>query len=257
MSTKIKHVVGSSVENGVEDFFSAFIFNRMREITKPFLSSYESESEFDEAMQSFINTLAMGMAIYALNKIMTFFFERGAKMLGSMYTYIIAGKLKKAVVNKIKNSSKNSRGGRLLRKVGFLMGADRTSERIEMMKIAQSNVDSFDQHKFHYENQHMQTKSNLDMFGGSIAGLKGAKDNKSVTLFTDLTFRGAWKNSSEHKKIYENATGSKLSATGQGSWNNLHTELNKFTNFHKTANDEVTNLATSLNKIMAMNGAIQ
>ena len=48
-----------------------------------------------------------------------------------------------------------------------------------------------------------------------------------------------------------------VSSSGQGSWSKLHVELNKFTQFHKTTDDEVTNLATALNKILAMNGAVQ
>jgi hypothetical protein len=252
--TSIKHVGTNAIEDGVEDFFSTVIYNRMREITKPFLKDYEGEGAFNEAMQSFINTLAMGMAIYSLTKIMTFFFERSSKMMTFLFGYMIFGKLKKRAVEKLKNSK--WKGKRLFRGLSVIMGADRTSERIEIAKMAQNQVNSYDQHKFHYENQHMGSQNLLDNAINPMSNFKSNMDNKAVTLFTDLTFRGAWKNTNEHKKIYEKATGFKLATTGQGSWNSLYKELNKHTQFHKTANDEVTNLTTVLAKTLATKGAI-
>jgi len=251
---RFQHIASNAVEDGVEDFFSAVIYQRMREYSAPFLKDFEGEGAFNEAMQSFINTLAMGTAIYALSKIMTFFFERGMKLLGAMFTYIYAGKIKKALYNRIKND--NSKGRKLFKKVSFLLGADRTKERIEMMKIAQSNVDSFDSHKMHYEKQHTAIEGNMNSFSSPISDFKSQKDMKSVNLFTDLTFRGAWQNTTEHKKIYESATGYKLAETGQGSWSKLYLELNKYTEFHTTANNEVTNLATVLTKVLATKGAV-
>ena len=87
---------------------SAFLFRRMEKLTKPFLKDFDSGSEFDEAMQSFIQTLAMGLQMYAYTMVMNFLFERGVKIGGALWTYIVAGALKKKIVDKIKDSSFNS-----------------------------------------------------------------------------------------------------------------------------------------------------
>ena len=55
----IKDIGKNALEDGVEDFTQSFIYRRMQKLTKPFLKDFETGSEFDDAMQSFINTLSM------------------------------------------------------------------------------------------------------------------------------------------------------------------------------------------------------
>lgn len=254
MATNVTDIATNALEDGVEDYFSAVIYGRMREITAPFLKQYEGDDAFSQAMQSFINTLSMGLAIYSLNKIMTFFFERSAKIMAYLYGYIVAGKIKNAIRNKIQNSS--LKGTKAFKFAEMILGSDRTSDRIEMAKMAQEQVNSFDRNKFHYENQHQRISGQIDNYANPMSTFKSNADLKSVTLFTDLTFRGAWLPSMEHKKIYERATGTKVATAGNGSWGTLYKELNKFTSFHKTTNDEIVNLATILTKTLATKGAV-
>lgn len=248
----VGQIGANAVEDGVEDYFSSYMFNRMKMITDPLKKKFDSGSEFDEAMNSFINTLSMGLAIYSLTKVMEFMFERSGKVLSAMFTYIVLGKVRKAIANKIKTEKFKGKAG--YKYVAAILGTDRTGERIEMMKIAQSNIDSFDKHKFHYENQNMSLKKQMDSFSSGIGGYKGSNDLKTVTLFTDYTFRGAWKNTLEHKRIYEKATGHKLLKTGSVKWSKLYLELNKHTSFAKTANGEINNIADSINKLVAAKG---
>lgn len=250
---KLTDIGTNALEDGVEDFASNFIYRRMRRLTEPLKDGYKSDSEFDEAMTSFINTLSMGLAMYALNKIMGFFFQRGAKLMTAMFTYIVYGKIANKIANKIKNTK--TRGKPFLKRAIMLTGLDRTPERIEMMKIAQSNVDSFDKNKMHYENQNANLQKQMDSLSSSVSTFKGSKDLKGITMFKDLTDRGAWQNTTAHKKIYETATGYKLSESGKLAWSSLYKELNKFTSFAKTAEGEINNLTQAINKLIAVKGS--
>lgn len=248
----IGSITGNAIEDGVEDFVSTLIFQRMREISEPLKKQYENDSPFDEAMQSFIQTMSMGLTMYGIQKVMSFFFERGVKYLSTMYAFIVGAKLKKIARDKLKNSG--FRGKKAFQMLGRVLDLDRTPERIEMVKIAQSNIDSYDRYKMHYENQSNSMQARLDTFSQSVSGVKAGNDLKTMTLFNDLTARGAWSGSSEHKRIYENATGKKLTELGV-SWASLYPSLNKYTQFHKTANNEILNLTSAINKLVATKGS--
>lgn len=72
MASKLAGYWENAVEDGVEDFISSFLFQNA--IThKPFLKDFEGDSEFDQAMQSFIMTLSIGLQMYAYSLIMNFF----------------------------------------------------------------------------------------------------------------------------------------------------------------------------------------
>lgn len=252
---KITDITKTAVEDGVEDYISAVLYGRMREFTKPFLNQFDSESEFDEAMQSFINTLSMGLTLYAYNILMTYFFERGVKITVAMWTYIVAGSFKKRVIEKLK--SKNLKGKRLLNTASMILGSDRTAQRIEVVKMAQENVKSFDTHKFHYQNQHSKIDNKIDTFSLSASSLKSTAENSYLTRFTHKTMTGTWENTNLDKKLYQKATGITLAETGAGSWSSLYEKLNKFNEFAKDVDGEITNLATSMQMILSKNGLIK
>ena len=250
----IKDIGKNALEDGVEDFTQSFIYRRMQKLTKPFLKDFETGSEFDDAMQSFINTLSMGLALYAYTKVMHFFFQRGAKVFGALWTYIIAGAMKKKLVQKLKNS--NFKGKKAFKTVGLMMGSDRTSDRIEIAKIAQDNVKSFDQHKMHYENQSQNASNNLDNFAQTGSFMKNGVDNSSFNMYTHKTFTGTWQNTNQDKKLFTKVTGKTLTELGLGSWSKIYLQLNKYTEFAKTVDNEVTNLATLYTKLLSRSGAI-
>jgi hypothetical protein len=259
--TNLSNVLSNAVEDGGEDFLNEIIYGRMRELTKPLLEKFKPKGEEDfveeaylEAMNSFINTLAMGMAMYSLTKIMGFFFERGSKMFTALWIFIVAGTLKNKAFVKLRKSG--DKGKKLFKKIDSMLGGDKTLERIEIGKMAQRQVDSYDKHNFHYQNQHQKIKGSIDNLATPATNIKANTTNANLALFTDLTFRGKWQGTNEHKRIYEKATGYKVAETGQGAWSSLHQELNNYTEFHKTANNEVINLATILTKSLAVKGAI-
>lgn len=255
MAMKLTDIGKNAVEDGVEDFVSAFLFRRMRALTQPFLKDFDSDSEFDEAMQSFINTLSMGLTLYAYSKIMDFFFERGVKIAGALWTYIVAGAMKKKALEKLKNS--NFKGKKLLRTASMILGSDRTAERIEVAKMVQSNVNSFDNHKFHFQNQQSKIDSKLDNLSLSTSNLKNSVESSILTRFTHKSLTGTWANTNLDRKLYQKATGVTLAETGSGSWANLHLELNKYNEFAKTVDGEITNLASSMQMALSKQGLIR
>lgn len=250
--SKIVDIGKNAVEDGVEDFISSFLFRRMQLLTKPFLKDFEGDDEFNQAMQSFIMTLSMGLQMYAYSLIMNFVFERSAKLVGTMWTYIVAGELKKKLSDKLKASK--FKGNKAFKTLSLVMGSDRTSERISVAGLIQNNVNSFDNHKFHFQNQHQAHENRLDNMSRSASSLKNANENSFLTRFTHKTITGTWKNTTTDKRLYEKATGAKLSEVGDGSWTNLYVELNKYNEFAKTEADEVMNLATALKMVLSKSG---
>ena len=254
MASKLTDIGKNAVEDGVEDFVSSFLFRRMRKLTEPFLKDFEGDSEFDEAMQSFIQTLSMGLTLYAYSKIMNFLFERSVKIFGTLWTYIVAGALKKKLVDKMKESK--FKGNKAFKTLSLVVGTDRTAERIQVAKMVQSNVNSFDSHKFHFQNQHLKIEDKMDKFSFSASSLKNASENSYTTRFTHKTLTGTWENTSIDKKLYERATGSTLAEIGAGSWANLHIKLNKFNQYSKRVDGEITNLATILQMALSKQGLV-
>lgn len=255
MASNLKDIGANAIEDGVDDFVSSFLFRRMQNLTKPFLKDFESDSEFDGAMQSFIQTLSMGLTLYAYTKIMSFFFERGAKIAGTLWAYIVAGRLKQALANKLKNSS--FKGNKAFKVLGLVAGTDRTAERIEVAKLVKDNVNSFDSHKQHFQNQFQGLDSKFDNFSISATGLKGSTDRSQINRFTHKTLTGTWKPTNADKKLYEVATGVKLSETGDGSWSKVYEQINKYNDFSKTVDGEITNLATTLIMALSKQGLVR
>jgi len=255
MSSKLSDISKNAVEDGVEDFVSAFLFRRMKILTEPFLKDFQGEDDFSQAMQSFIQTLSMGLQMYAYTLIMNFFFERSVKIGTALWIYISAGTFKKKILNKLKNS--NFKGKKLLRTVSTVLGADKTAERVQVAQLMKDNVNSFDNHKFHFQNQHQRAESKMDRMANSATNLKQSNEQSYLTRFTHKTLTGTWENTTIDKKLYQNATGAKLAETGVASWSSLYVELNKYNQFAKTVDNEVTNLATSLQMVLAKSGLVR
>lgn len=255
MSSKLADISKGAVEDGVEDFVSSFLFRRMQALTKPFLKDFEGDSEFDNAMQSFIQTLSMGLTLYAYTLIMNFFFERGIKITAGLWTYIVAGVVKKKILEKLKASK--FKGNKALKALTLIAGTDRTSDRIAVAGLIQNNVNSFDNHKMHFQNQHQAQEQRLDNMSMSATNLKNSNEKSFLTRFTHKTLTGTWANTTIDKRIYEKATGIKLSDSGEGSWSNLHAELNKYNEFAKTVDGEVTNLSTALKMVLSKSGMVR
>ncbi len=253
--TKIKDVVGNSIEDSVEDFLQSFVFKEINEISKPYKDKYNKDDSYTgEFVTNFLNVLTMGFSLYVFNKLQSIFFTRLPKIFGFIWSYIIAGKMKKNLYNRLKNSK--IKGNKAFKIISLISGTDRTAERIEISKIIQDNVKQYDVHKMHLENQYFKTQKHIDDVSLKSVGLKESLDKNSMNLLLHKTRTGTWKNTKQDKKLYEKATGMKISESGNMSWSNMYQELNNYTDFAKTVDDKIVNLATALNKILARTGAV-
>jgi hypothetical protein len=249
---QMKDIGFNALEDSTEDAFSMLLNEKIRHFAKPFIDKYQGDTITDEFMRNFINTFIMGCIIYGMTKF-NIIFERIAKVVFAQYTYIIFGNIKGKILERLKNSNlKGKRGFKILESV---LGADKTQDRIGMMSLVNDNINAYDKNKLHYENQYALNNSNVDSFTAQMASHKAISESKAVTLFTDLSFRGAWQNTAEHKRIYEKATGVKVVQTGQGSWSTLYAKLNEFTQFHKTIDGLIVSQATLMAKNLNANGA--
>lgn len=253
--SNITNIGKNAVEDGVEDYFNALIYRRMRKFTEPFLKDFEGDSEFDEAMQSFISTLSNGLALYAFTKVTSFFFDRGIKLSTMLWSYIVAGKLQKKMLTALENS--NFKGKKGFKTLSLVLGADRTSDRIEVSKMVLSNVESFDKHKFHYQNQHQSSEKMINDFSLTGANLKNTVDTEQMELLLFKTKNALWKNTKKDRKLFEKATGNILAETGEGSWSKLYKQLNSMTDLFFTLEGDASNLATMLAKVLAKSGAVR
>ncbi len=250
---KLTDITKNSVEDGVEDFVSSFLFRRMRKLTEPFLKDFDSDSEFDQAMQSFITTLSMGLTLYAYMKIMKIITKMGARFVG-LWSYIVAGKIKKALSDKLSNSK--TKGKKAFKLLSVVLGADRTAERIEISKMVNQNLNKLDDDIKHYENQYLNVESNINGLGSMTTGLKGSSTHDNLMRYTYKSRTGTWLNTNEDKKLFEKVTGQKIVSSGAGSWASFYLELNKYTEFAKTVDGEILNLTGALNKAMSRSGLV-
>lgn len=251
MASNLADITKNSIEDGADDFVSAVIYRRMRILTEPFLKNFQSDSEFDEAMQSFIQTLSMGLTLYIYLKVMKVLGFLGKQML-VLWSYIVAGNFKKALAEKIKQSK--FKGNKAFKVLGLVAGTDRTSERIEVAKLIKSNIDTIDNHSMHFQNQYMAYEDKIDNFSISASNIKSSNEQSYLLRYTHKTLTGTWENTNIDRKLFERATGKAVAEQGLGSWASLYSELNKYTEFAKTVEGEITNNAKSIQMMLSRSG---
>ena len=253
--SKLADIGKNAIEDGAEDFISAYIYRRSQKLVTHFTKDFESGSEFDDAIQSTISTLIQGGAVYLYTGLTNLILVRGAKITMAFWTYIVAGAMKKKILDKLKASK--LKGNKAIKALSLITGADRTSDRIAVTQLIQSNIDSYDKHKFHIQNTYSKNESKIDNFSNSMTNLKNTADNSILIRFNQKTSMGSWENTALDKRLYEKAIGVKLSDTGALSWSVMYLKLNKFTEFYKTLDGDVTNLSTSLQMNLSRSGLVR
>lgn len=252
--SKIADISKNAIEDGAEEFISAYVYRRSEKLAQHFTKDFDSGSEFDDAAETAVRTLIQGGATYIYTGLMNIILDRGLKISGALWSYIVAGAMKKRILEKIKQSK--LKGNKAVKALTMVLGSDRTSERIQVAQLIQSNVDSIDSHRFNLQKTHVKTHSNLDNFAGSMTNLRNSAENSILVRFNQKTATGTWENNSVDKKLYEKATGIKIGEAGDGNWSNLYLKLNKYTDYYKSLDGEITNLATVLQKMLIRSGAV-
>jgi hypothetical protein len=252
MANAVGNIVSNSIEDSSQDFLQSYVNNRVQSLTKPLLDKYNSGSPFDDAMQTLISGLVMGGTMLFYQKA-SYIIERSLSLVGISWLYITSGGLKKKLADKLKASK--FKGNKAFKVLGLVSGTDRTAERIEVVKLANQNISSFDAYKFHNENLHQRASHNLDNFSQSAVNIKANDMTSSLALFNQKTRMGKWELTNVDKKLYIKVTGATLAEQGETSWSNMYKELNKFTDFYMNVDKEVVNLTQAIGKITARAGS--
>lgn len=252
MANAVGNIVGNSIEDASQDFVQAYVNQRVQSITKPLMDKYDSGSPYDDAMQTLIGGLVSGGTMYFYNKA-SYVIDRALSLVGMSWLYISSGDMKKKITDKLKASK--FKGNKAFKVAGLVAGTDRTAERIEVVKLANQHVNSFDSYKYHNENLHQRASHNLDRVSQTAINVKSNDMTSSLALFNQKTRMGKWTNTNEDRKLYIKVTGATLTEQGLTSWSNMYQELNKFTDFYKNVDNEVVNLTQAIGKITARAGS--
>jgi len=234
MST-ITNVFSNSLEDLIDDYTTTVVFKQSKKALDPLKKDFEKEDsgDWDDAVSGAISTLQMGLSMYAIGWINSTLMPMVYKRASIAFGYIVGGKLVGAF-SKLKSGGVT---GKVLGKaVGTVVGSIESRQKNTEIAINMMNHnDSMMIQKMKMANH---TKNRVD---GSM--LKGYTEGqlKNVELMSQKTKTGTWTNSRDDKKIYERATGKKL--TAGVSWSKLYKKLNSFQEFAKNAEDEVISKA--------------
>jgi len=244
------------VNNAVEDFFDDFtqtvITQKAQEVFNPLKKKFnDGGSAFDEAMMSAISTLQMGIQMVATQYIMNTLLPNIVKRGLALYSYITYGQIKRVAFSGLKKKLMSMKKGRVIFR-GMSMLSDGVSDRALKAQAAMDLVN-------HVDNQRLQkmkiANDSRRSMESTYVGANSSTAQKSLALYTEKTKTGTWQNTKQDRKIYERATGSKLPAGL--SWSKVYKELNKFSEFARSSEDEIINKAQVEFDYMAANGIVR
>ncbi len=247
------NILGNSVEDGIDDFVSSFLFRKMREYTEPVKKDFESDSDFDGAVQNFITTLSMGLTLYAYMHIMEYIRKAGTRFT-MLWAYIVAGKMKEKI-KKLKPTSKIGKKG--LRLATAVIGADKTGERIQVAKIINDNLNHIDNKIYQDKNIRMNMENRLLDMGGKASQIKGVSSQENFNLYLHKTKTSTWLNTNADKKLFERVTGEKITDSSAESWSKLVEKLNQYSEFAKNSEGQIFNLTEALLKVVNRSGVVK
>lgn len=234
MPNKITDVGGNTLEDFTDDFTTTVVMRQAKKVFDPLQKQFEgSDSAFDQAMQSALMTLQMGVSMYALNYVNSRLLPALLKRAGFLFSYFIGSKIAKGVKGKVK-------GFKYAKSVSHVLNvfSDTDDNRARILGSASDLA-------MHHENLVMSERkiANDSRIGldKTFMGAQAAFSGKALTLYTEKTKTGTWTKSKQDRKLYEKATGAPLPAGV--SWSKMVEKLNGFQEFAKTSEDEIVNLA--------------
>jgi hypothetical protein len=243
-------VFTSSVEDTTDDFISTLFFSEMREMTKPLLNHNGDLTLLQEAKNNFITQISMGLTLWAYTNVMTYV-EKIALRTGAMWTYIVAGKVGSKINQKIKElKSKNIKGKKALNLLGTIIGSDKTHERIEVMKIANTQLTQIDKRMEKFKNEKQMIDNKFIAMGATSAQIKGVSSQENFNLYMHKTKTSTWQKTATDRKLFEKITGEKISTVSASSWGDLVDTLNQYSEFAKDSENKIFNLTEAILKVV-------
>lgn len=241
----LKTVFTNSLEDTTDDFISNYLFMNMRNFTQPILKTGDDLTLKDEAINNFITQLSFGATLWAYTVIMAYI-TKVATRTGIMWGYIVSGKLKKKI-QELK--TKNIKGKKALNFLGAVIGSDKTLERIEVMKLADSNLRQIDTQIQNEKNNRMAIENKIVSLGVTSTQLKGVSSQENFNLYLHKTKTSTWKNTNSDKKLFEKVTGQLIADSGT-SWSDMVDTINNYSEFAKDVEGRIFNLTEAILKIV-------
>lgn len=242
----LQNVFTNSVEDTTDDFISTLLFSEMREMSKPFLNTGGDLTLLQEAKNNFITQISMGLTLWAYSNIMSYL-EKIIVRTGIMWGYIVTGKLK-TKINQLK--SKNIKGKKALNMLGAVIGTDKTHERIEVAKLANSQITQIDKRMEKFKSEKQMIDNKFISMGATSAQIKGVSSQENFNLYLHKTKTSTWQKTATDKKLFEKITGEKITTTSTISWSDLVDNLNQFTEFAKDSENKIYNLTEAILKVI-------
>ncbi len=241
----LKNVFSNSLEDTTDDFISNYLFMNMRNFTQPMLKTGDDLTLKDEAINNFITQLSFGATLWAYTAIMAYI-AKIATRTGIMWGYIVSGKLKKKI-QELK--TKNIKGKKALNFLGAVIGSDKTLERIEVMKLADSNLRQIDTQIQNEKTNRLAVENKMISLGATSTQLKGVSSQENFNLYLHKTKTSSWKNVTADKRLFEKVTGQSIADSGI-NWSDMVDTINNYSEFAKDLEGNIFNLTEAILKIV-------
>lgn len=238
-------VVSNSIEDTADDFVSTIIFTEQKRLTDLAVKKGEDLTLVDEAMNNLKMQLIMGLSMYAYQLVIPYI-EKMAVQLTLSWSYIATGKLRKKIESL---KAKSIRGKKALAVLSSVIGADKTMERIEVVKLAHNKINHLENKIDKYKDTRLAVENKMISLGATSTQIKGVMSQDNFNLYTHKLKSSTWTNTVNDKRLFEKITGQKV-AEMPISWTDLVTQLNSLSEFAKDTEGRMFNLTEALLKVL-------
>lgn len=244
-------VFSNSLADSTDDLISTYMFSEQRKITDALINHKGDLSLLEEFANNFITQTLMGLTLYGYMFI-TMLIEKFIVRSGVEWLYITSGKLSKSIQNlKMKNlKAKNIKGKRAIAVLGAIVGSDKTRERIEIVKIANTNMDRIDKELQNSKTNKLAVEQKMLSVGATSAQIKGVSSQEDFNLYLHKLKTSTWNKTATDKKLFEKITGEKIANVSTVSWGDLVDNLNQLSEFAKDSENKIFNLTEAILKVI-------
>jgi hypothetical protein len=220
-------------ENGLEEFIDEGLDECILEWFNEYLNEMSSQDGncLELASLAAVTSVGRGISMYLSFKITDYLVSSITKKAGLYWAYINIGKLKDILKRHRPTKGFVGKAGSFLFK--NILASDTTSDRIEILKLAQTEIARFDTHTFEHNKIFNGHSNSLEKKKDSVMAVRDKKKVQNTELFRYKTMTSSWTNSTYDKRCFEAVTGQKASHTGKGSWATRYKELNNLSTFAK------------------------
>jgi hypothetical protein len=264
--------VASIAENTVEDAIDDGVSNLVYALGNCTFGDSSSSKKcdgvvkdaFDEALEGAGNTLKFTIMSAAIYRTTTYIMPKIIIGSTAIFTYIKAGryinKMRKAINETSILGVKVGRVGSVSLGLLTKLTIGNQNERLAMSSMANKNVDSMttalskerEIATMQVSAQKRQVMSTL----GLNHEAKGLRDNKKIEAYHFKMKTGTWAKTTDDKKLFYSVVPKEYIKTDFQFNTAFVDQLNSFTEYARTTENEIFNLAQMIAKSMARNGAL-